>query len=86
MAEGATDEIAALVVEAEAAIELGGGSTAEEVAVIKVVKEDVVEVIVAVPITPIVVRSEGVPTYLVRELHNVEGLDNSLPENSNTLN
>jgi hypothetical protein len=86
VAEGATDEIAVLVVEEEAATELGGGSTAVEVVVIKVVEEDVVEVIVAVPITPIVVRAEGVPAYLVRALHNVEGLDNSLPGNSNTLN
>ena len=85
MAEGATDEIAVLVVEEEAATELGGGSTTVEVVVIKVVEEDVVEVTVAVPITPMVVRTEGVPAYLVRVQHNVEGLDNSLPENRSTL-
>jgi hypothetical protein len=81
-----TDEIAVLVVEEEAATELGGGSTVVKVVVIKVVEEDVLEVTVTAPITPIVVRTEGVPTYLVRALHNVEGLNNSIPGNSNTLN
>jgi hypothetical protein len=68
--------------------DVGKGATdaAAEVVAIKVVEEGVVEATVAAAITPIVVRAEGVPAYLVRALHHVEGLDNSLPVNSNTLN
>src|SRR5437763_5284417 len=50
----------------------GATDAAAEVVAIKVVKEGVVEATVAAPITPIVVRAEGVPAYLVRALHHVE--------------
>lgn len=76
--EEAADEIRVLVVEGRVATELAGPGPVVEVVVVEVVGEDVVwlvevvelleltELVVAGPITPIVVRAEGVPASPVR--------------------
>lgn len=67
------------------------GEDVVTIAIEKVVGEVVGEVaidkvVVAFPITPIVVKAEGVPLYLISALYILEGLEDLLPENSNTLN
>jgi hypothetical protein len=61
--------------------ELGAGSITVAVVVIRVVIDVVEEelLVVAAPITPIVVRAEGVPASLVSALRNLEGIIAPLP-------